>query len=544
MFLTMPSMQRQSLSLVLASLLASSAFGQCFSVTTLTSSGNGQSGTMFDVVNISATPILIGSFDQCFFNAGTSATIEIYTKAGTWNGSQQTPAAWTLVGSTTSFTHGVAPTLDALPITVNVVIAPGATQGFYITGDVGTTVAYTTGASQLGTVIGSDSTIQITAGVGVPYPFLAPFGLPTDGRLWNGRVNYCPLGAGTVLGTNTTTGAGCGAAYGSFWEGFANTAAVDLSNTAISWLNTGTGYTVLNSIPGTFVPPSATAINIATGLLDGEQTVTLSAPMPVLGGTTSTLQVCTKGYVAAAPGNGIDFTPTGSELLAFPQTTWACWHDFNQTATGSGLILYEEVAGTAYVTWNGVMSYLQTTGPSTVQFQFNIATGNVTLVFGTFTTVSTDPVVVGFSPGGASPNPGPIDISAASAIILTTPESTGVALAGVSRPVTGTSWNLNATSIPPAAAIGIAIFGVSDPGINDLAFLGAPGCGVRASLDLLNAWVPLGAATHAYGLAIPSNPALVNQHLFTTVAVLVPGVNALLGGTYTANGIDGRIGDF
>jgi hypothetical protein len=536
-------MLRTSQTLLLASLLAGSAFGQCFAVTTLTSSGNGQSGTMFDVTNISAGPISIGSFDQCFFGAGTSAFIEIHTKTGTWNGFETTPSAWTLVGTTTSFTHGIAPTLDAVPIPVNVTILPGATQAFYITGDVATTVAYTTGVGQLGSIIGSDSNLQVTAGVGVPYPFLAPFGLPTDGRLWNGQIHYCPSGSGTVLATNTVLGVGCGQAVASFYESFANSSALDLANTTLTWFNTGSGYTVVNSIPGTFVPPSGTAINIAAGFLDGEQAVTLSAPMPVLGGTTSTLNVCTKGYIATAPGNGIDFTPTSGELLAFPQTTWACWHDYNQTAAGSGLILFEEVGGIAYVTWNGVYSFPAITSPSTVQFQFDVATGNVTLVIGAFSTGSPDAVVVGFSPGGAGPNPGSVDISATPVISLAFPESSGLALAGTSRPIIGTSWGFNTTGIPATGTIGIEVFGLSDPNIADLGFIGAPGCGLRASLDVLNAWLVAGSS-HAYSLSIPNNLTLLNAHVFTTTAVLVPGVNLLFGGTITSNGIDGLLGDF
>lgn len=51
-----------------------------------------QSGIMFDVVNVSADPIRITSIDQAAWNAGTTA-VHLYTKVGTWNGYQQTPAA-------------------------------------------------------------------------------------------------------------------------------------------------------------------------------------------------------------------------------------------------------------------------------------------------------------------------------------------------------------------------------------------------------------------------------------------------------------------
>jgi hypothetical protein len=114
-------------------------------------------------------------------------------------------------------------------------------------------------------------------------------------------------------------------------------------------------------------------------------------------------------------------------------------------------------------------------------------------------------------------------------------------LAASSRPKTGTNWDLSVSNVPAAGVIGIDVFGVTDPGINDLFFLGAPGCGLRASLDVTNAWFVAGA-THTYSLSIPNNLALLNFNLFTTSAVLpVPAPNAL--GVITANGVNGMVGD-
>ncbi len=363
---------------------------------------------------------------------------------------------------------------------------------------------------------------------------------PVAGQIGRVLMTTSAGGGGGTLATNTVQGAGCGHVYGSFYEGFANTAAFDLGGSTVTWINTGSGYTVLNSIPGTFVPPTGAAQNVAAGLLDGQQAFALSAPMPVFGGTTSGLNVCTKGYIATAIGNGIDFTPTPAELLTFAQTTWACWHDYDQTSVGSGLITFEEVGGIAYVTWSAVHSYM-TASANSMQFQFDVATGNVTLVIGVFGGASLDPAVVGFSPAGASPNPGPLNISALTAIVLASPESPGLTLAATSRPITGTNWNLNVTGVPPTGVIGVDVFGLADPAINDLFFLGAPGCGLRASLDVLNAWFVAGNS-HAYGLALPNAPALLNVHVYTTSAVFsTPPVNAF--GAITANGIDGKIGN-
>src|SRR5262245_57099208 len=113
------------------------------------------------------------------------------------------------------------------------------------------------------------------------------------------------------------------------------------------------------------------------------------------------------------------------------------------------------------------------------------------------------------------------------------------------RPVQGAVpniWNLGVGNIPATALGGIEIIGLADLGIPDLFAVGAPGCGARATLDLLNVWVVTGPI-HTYSLAIPVTPILYGFSLFTQAAVLVPGVNSLLGGTLTSNGIRGMIGN-
>jgi hypothetical protein len=396
-------------------------------------------------------------------------------------------------------------------------------------------------------VIGSDAVLQVTGGVGKSYPFAATFGLPTAGRLWNGRVNYCPVGTGTVVATNTTLGAGCGASYTSFYEHFLTTPSIDLSNRAFAMFNTGSGYIVLPSTAA-FVPPSATATNLGLGD-DTESPISLSAPLPYPGGSTTVLNVCSNGHVSTASNAAAgDYTPTPAEFLGWTNPTWAVWRDFICNATGN--VKFEEVGGTAYITWDGVIGYVGTTPgtvTSTFQFQFELATGNVTFVFLSMDTVSISGYaggegwVVGYSAAGANANPGSTDLSALSALNLGGSDVLPLTLAASSRPLTGTNWDLSVSNVPAAGVIGIDVFGVTDPGINDLFFLGAPGCGLRASLDVTNAWFVAGA-THTYSLSIPNNLALLNFNLFTTSAVLpVPAPNAL--GVITANGVNGKVGD-
>lgn len=184
--------------------LAGLVSAQCGIVATGLTGGNGQNGTMFNVVNISASPIIVTGFEQSFFAAGSS-DMEIYTKAGTWSGFEATAGAWTLVGSAAAVAH---PTINAyvpLPITVAVPVGAGATQAFYVTTTLvgtGNTVAYTTGTAHINAVIGTDGTINVLGGPGKAYPFGASFGLPTQGRIWNGRVAYA-CGGNPTYQTNS-----------------------------------------------------------------------------------------------------------------------------------------------------------------------------------------------------------------------------------------------------------------------------------------------------------------------------------------------------
>lgn len=117
----------------------------------------------------------------------------------------------------------------------------------------------------------------------------------------------------------------------------------------------------------------------------------------------------------------------------------------------------------------------------------------------------------------------------------------GLILAATTRPIIGTSWDFSLGGIPSAGTVGAEIFGLTDPNINDLTGLGLPGCGMRASLDFINAFL-VGGSTHTFSLALPPNAAFVGLHVFATGAVFQnPPTNSF--GAITANAIDGSLGD-
>jgi hypothetical protein len=152
--------------------------------------------------------------------------------------------------------------------------------------------------------------------------------------------------------------------------------------------------------------------------------------------------------------------------------------------------------------------------------------------------------LVGYSPGGTSLDHGNTDLSAAlpGSITIGANDVLPLTLTATSRPVIGTTWTLSVTNVPATSPLGIDVWGLSDPNIQDLGFMGAPGCSQRAALDVVNVWIVTGGA-HGYALTVPNDPTLVNVHVFTMAAVLQPGVNTMFGGAITSNSIDGRIGD-
>jgi len=111
------------------------------------------------------------------------------------------------------------------------------------------------------------------------------------------EVVFTPAGGGTPA-SNTSLGQGCIRSFASFYELFA-AGGFDLSNSSMSMLYNGTGYIVLPGIT-TYLAPGANATSLTLG--DDTQTaVTLATAFPYVGGTTTSLSVCSNGFVSVRP---------------------------------------------------------------------------------------------------------------------------------------------------------------------------------------------------------------------------------------------------
>lgn len=344
------------------------------------------------------------------------------------------------------------------------------------------------------------------------------FDLPDNGLLIVPTTptgyTFVALGAPSNCASVTTYGTGCVQQDDSLYE-LLNSGTFDLASTTITMFRQPGGYTVLNAVAGTFVTPSAAAAVVAN-LDDTEQTVALTGAMPIAGGTTSSLTICSNGRIAlGATGNGTSWTPDAPTFLGWANTTIAAsWHDYNPTISGSGSILFEQVGSIAYVTWNNVYSF-GTTSPDTFQYQFDVATGNVTIVYGTFSNVG-NAHLVGYSVGGPSIGTG-TDLSVALATPVTVYDnaSQGLELTTNSSPSFGNAGFAFVTSdVPNLVPIGILFLGTTaiNPG-TDLTFLGMPGCHAYTNANLTSASFPVTSGTGSVNLPIPNNPGLLNLSL-------------------------------
>jgi hypothetical protein len=326
---------------------------------------------------------------------------------------------------------------------------------------------------------------------------------------------------------HATYGSGCydiSAATESFYELFSDSlsSSVLAGNSMVLTPTVGFGGYDVTWGGGAYVAPSGGALVL--GLFDeDEQTITPSTPFPTVDGPASAIAVGDNGVVsfAAAPsGNWWDyFANTSGFLLNDVVASIRSHRDYDPMAIGGGVVKYEEVGSKLYVTFDGVFVY-STTFPETFQFQFDLtgpSAGRMTVVWQAMTGAGlSHDLLVGFSPGGPSNDPGPITLSTALPLVtsddmvmlsptLSASPNPVFTPGNPSVPMTWQIENLrDASPAVPGLYLGLLIFSASPPiggtGL-DLTVVGidAPGCTLLVgSVD-----VSLGIADLTPSIAYP-----------------------------------------
>lgn len=158
-------------------------------------SNNSNKGEMFNLVATNAITVICFDLNLIL---GSNGNYEIYYKAGSYVGSENNAAAWTLIGSNPSVPCLGFDAPSPMNIPINLFIPAGQTYAFYITA---TNVAATTGIRYTNnagyTNIASDANVIIAGGIGKAYPFSTNY----NNRSFNGTLHYV---AGNVLPVELT----------------------------------------------------------------------------------------------------------------------------------------------------------------------------------------------------------------------------------------------------------------------------------------------------------------------------------------------------
>ncbi|MBM4060629.1 MAG: hypothetical protein FJ265_05975 [Planctomycetes bacterium] len=363
----------------------------------------------------------------------------------------------------------------------------------------------------------------------------------TSGEVFNdiAPANVIPSGltylwAPAPIATNVAYGTGCYTRSATWYESF--TGPMDLAGIVIRMTNVGTGYLMTPGAPTAYV-------HTAPGLAltdDSVATVALPSPFTYSGGVTSSIGVCSNGYIWMQQPNGLaDWTPTVAELFSNPARLCPSWADLLPDGAANVNNVFAEAdplnPAMFYVTWNNV-PLLGGGGSVNLQVQFDLTSGDVNITYGAMPATAT--CIVGWTPGiGASViDPGNRDLSAtiAAGFLTGFPELVALALSASPRPVLGTTVTYTVDNIPPSAAISALLVSLLQANI-ELTGIGAPGCFQHIDLGLAATALLIGSPTASFGLPLPNNLSFVGLPLFVQGASLVPGANPL--NVITSNGV-------
>ncbi|MBW7912450.1 MAG: T9SS type A sorting domain-containing protein [Taibaiella sp.] len=129
------------------------------SINTLTPN-NGQAGAYFDCKPL--TDMKVTGFNFVPRSSATF-TVSIYFKTGTFVGSETNSSAWTLLGTSSSFS-ATANVLTNIPLSLSQQLTANQTYAFYVIAS-GGTLGYTNGTT-LGAIVTSNSDIEVYQGKG------------------------------------------------------------------------------------------------------------------------------------------------------------------------------------------------------------------------------------------------------------------------------------------------------------------------------------------------------------------------------------------
>ncbi|MBL8725788.1 MAG: hypothetical protein JNK49_17225 [Planctomycetes bacterium] len=399
--------------------------------------------------------------------------------------------------------------------TFRVPLGNGAVTGNYFFRDIDTNALNDWTVAQ----VGGELVFTAPAGNSLDWNSIYNFGFDCNIAPGQGAVflDEARIGAGALTVTVVSTipggmpvasvetvGTGCGGTQCTanvFYESFGSAAAFDLANSGLTMSLSGNTYQVGNGT-GTFVPVSGSSVNLGLGD-DTRASVALPFALPILGGTTNTLWVCSNGFVSTTD-NGTSFTPALSGVTGGAYCWYGAWFDLNPAASGGGRVYVDSSPAMVRITWDGVYRY-NTTLPNTFQLQF-LPNGTVHVIWQTMNTGGA--AMVAWTVGAGAVDPGPRDISATRAAgwSLCNGGIPNLALAAAPRPVLGSTVVLTTSNIPAGTLFGSVLLSFQQAvPPQDLTVYGMPGCVGHVVNGVSHLFVPGANPTSQMNLGIPSS---------------------------------------
>jgi hypothetical protein len=470
---------------------------------------------------------------------GQTAVVNVYVTPTSWVGRSTTPSAWTLLSTGTLTVAGYdqhSPAVFPTPFQL-----PAGTYGVaFEVGPVTAVVPHITYASPPYALnplllVGSfapgtpltarDEFLSFANEDIINQAFVLPPGPQPKNPIF--EIHYTPAANSAY---STRFGSGCYDRPRAFYElPPLSPAPFDLSNTSLR-ITPNNGAYVVSQTNSTIVPPATpgllNASNQAMGDNDRTAVLPLGFSFPYPGGSTSTIAICSDGLAhlnTTAMGNhkwlaGVPAFLAGPPILA-PFAT-----DLDPRGGGSIHLDVDPITQAAYVTWLNVPVWGMPGTANTFQVAL-FANGDIEYRYGTCSAAN-ERMVVGFTPGYSSHDPGSIDISA-SMPFATGDGTLPPSLSMSARPMLGTTPSLVVSDMPTGTAAGMLLGGPSAP--VDLGFLGMPGCVQHIAPIDFQLFLAAGSVG-SVPLSIPASPSFMGMQLIGQSLVVSPGSNPA-GGT-------------
>ncbi len=460
---------------------------------------------------------------------GTSGTIEVHVRPGTWQEHVGARGDWVLAASGSIVSTGAQ---NAAPCVLNRPIGlPAGRHGIALRCR-GVMPAYT---FALGLRTSGNGDLSLVGG-GSTLHFLS--GTPFFSRVFSGTLHYSVGGGPFVMAHTTPFGEGCHKRARSFHEHFAP-GGFDLSRQRLVLTPNGAGGYDVRREPAPAVALAAGAQNL--GLVrGGAAVVALPAPLAFPGGSTPSLLVLPDGRVLLTDVGLLgssQATPSPQTLLQGLPAVAVAWHDLAPGGADNVYAHSDPATGASTVTWWRVPVHGAPAGVRST-FAFVAHTdGSLELVFDTVAHPD-EGCLVGFGAGHGARDPGGIDLSAVAAFATAT-DDPGLSLAGEGRAVIGTTTLLRLADAPANAALAALLIGWQPlaPALG-LEPLGAPGCHLH--VDPTDAvFLPV-ATTAATAVPVPHEPGLLGLS-FVAQAAAFP-LAASAAPFVTSNGLQFVIG--